>query len=587
MSAASYKADGNAAFAEKQYVKAIEAYSKAIDLEKDDTALGALLSNRSASYVLVQELDNALADATLAVQRRPTWSKAYARVAEVYARQQNFPASERAYTQAIKLAEDDVTKSRYSASLKTTQDAAAKVEKLAPKAEKVKIVNSTEDTLIGRLKRYVFDRGVQVPKDGGLAVTLAALENFSRGFEELEAALMQRRPDGNIYGRYHTNAVVSLVEGILLDEHAFFIGAGRDPAYPLGRKLSDLVPFELGNGGSIKYFSPATWSAEDIVDDLEKRVSTEGGSCMPAFSLFPLLLVTYPRLVLDSIRRVTAQLVRCLILRSFLFVMRHDQGAAVSDCKLALAILEVGWEKWAHLSFDDKGNLFRPTFTRVVRAWLLTKKMFSVDKVEKLALENLEKNPESDWPAFDGTTMRVSYWVMPAWEAYSALAFVYLHCNLQDPLPPGKLGFSNLVYVKKAAEYYDQAVRVMPDDTLGKPQFMWYAIQMHLFAGGLTAREAFKRVEAAEPIADKADQLLGGEDRVGPRPQVMLMIEAVADAVAAFPESQRDAAFAKILKPMPVVASESSKPNGWTHEAAMANPEWEDKVGELKVCYFV
>ncbi|GAA5868250.1 hypothetical protein JCM8547_002292 [Rhodosporidiobolus lusitaniae] len=89
-SASDFEGASNAAFAAKKYLKASKEYSKAIELEKDDVASAALLSNRSASYLQLNEYDKALEDANLACVKRPMWSKAFARVAEVYARQQNF-----------------------------------------------------------------------------------------------------------------------------------------------------------------------------------------------------------------------------------------------------------------------------------------------------------------------------------------------------------------------------------------------------------------------------------------------------------------------------------------------------------------
>jgi stress-induced-phosphoprotein 1 len=55
-SASTYKAEGNAAFAKKDWKRAIDAYSKALELESGE-ASAALLSNRSATYVFLQEFD--------------------------------------------------------------------------------------------------------------------------------------------------------------------------------------------------------------------------------------------------------------------------------------------------------------------------------------------------------------------------------------------------------------------------------------------------------------------------------------------------------------------------------------------------
>ncbi|BGP37461.1 hypothetical protein JCM10449v2_001367 [Rhodotorula kratochvilovae] len=58
-----FKAQGNAAFAQKKWLEAVKLYGQAIALEKDDTNLGSLHSNRSAAYVQLEQFDEALDDA--------------------------------------------------------------------------------------------------------------------------------------------------------------------------------------------------------------------------------------------------------------------------------------------------------------------------------------------------------------------------------------------------------------------------------------------------------------------------------------------------------------------------------------------
>lgn len=62
--ASSLKSEGNAHFAAKRWADAAASYTDAIRLEKDDTALSALLSNRSATYLHLGQPDKG----TLAVR---------------------------------------------------------------------------------------------------------------------------------------------------------------------------------------------------------------------------------------------------------------------------------------------------------------------------------------------------------------------------------------------------------------------------------------------------------------------------------------------------------------------------------------
>jgi ankyrin repeat protein/Flp pilus assembly protein TadD len=67
---------GNAAFAARDFPRAIKAFSMAIRL---DRANHVLYSNRSAAYVGAGQFEQALADAQKCVSLAPNWGKAYAR----------------------------------------------------------------------------------------------------------------------------------------------------------------------------------------------------------------------------------------------------------------------------------------------------------------------------------------------------------------------------------------------------------------------------------------------------------------------------------------------------------------------------
>jgi len=101
--AAALKAQGNAHFAKKQWQEALDLYSQALDLEKDNIALGALLSNRSACLAHLDRFELALADASRCIKLRPRWSKGFARSGEAYSRMQSFELAERACEHLIHL----------------------------------------------------------------------------------------------------------------------------------------------------------------------------------------------------------------------------------------------------------------------------------------------------------------------------------------------------------------------------------------------------------------------------------------------------------------------------------------------------
>ncbi|GJQ15201.1 hypothetical protein GpartN1_g6992.t1 [Galdieria partita] len=67
---------GNAAFAAKEFEKAIEAFSEAIQYDPDNHVL---YSNRSAAYASLGQYQEALKDAESCIQRKPDWAKGYSR----------------------------------------------------------------------------------------------------------------------------------------------------------------------------------------------------------------------------------------------------------------------------------------------------------------------------------------------------------------------------------------------------------------------------------------------------------------------------------------------------------------------------
>jgi len=71
------KAAGNKEFQAQNYPKAIEHFTKAIDLGFKDAHV--LYSNRSACYCGLRQYDDALADASKCIEAKPDWGKGYGR----------------------------------------------------------------------------------------------------------------------------------------------------------------------------------------------------------------------------------------------------------------------------------------------------------------------------------------------------------------------------------------------------------------------------------------------------------------------------------------------------------------------------
>lgn len=101
MSAEEYKAQGNQYFASKDFPKAIEYFTKAI--EASPTPNHVLYSNRSACYASLKNFSNALGDADECVKINPAWAKGYNRVAAAHYGLGNYDDSKANYSKALEL----------------------------------------------------------------------------------------------------------------------------------------------------------------------------------------------------------------------------------------------------------------------------------------------------------------------------------------------------------------------------------------------------------------------------------------------------------------------------------------------------
>lgn len=99
-----HKQEGNAAFQNGEYRKAIRCYSKAIEC---DSTNAALYSNRSAAYLAgaaqtgMDTRSLALRDATRATEIRPDWAKGYARQGEALMELERYHEAREAYEKAM------------------------------------------------------------------------------------------------------------------------------------------------------------------------------------------------------------------------------------------------------------------------------------------------------------------------------------------------------------------------------------------------------------------------------------------------------------------------------------------------------
>ncbi len=127
MSADELKAQGNAAFAAKDFEKAIDYFSKAIEAAPTNHVL---YSNRSASFASLKQFDKAFQDAQKTIEINPTWAKGYSRVAAAEFGLGKLDDAEKSYEKALEL---DSSNKQAQEGLKSVQN--AKLASSAPPSD--------------------------------------------------------------------------------------------------------------------------------------------------------------------------------------------------------------------------------------------------------------------------------------------------------------------------------------------------------------------------------------------------------------------------------------------------------------------
>ncbi|KAH9967717.1 hypothetical protein BGW80DRAFT_1339689 [Lactifluus volemus] len=94
------KAEGNKAFAAKDYDHAIDLFSKALDLDQNNFVLW---SNRSAAKAGKRDWDGALSDAEQCIKVNPSWAKGYARKGAALHGQRRYVEAIETYEAGLKI----------------------------------------------------------------------------------------------------------------------------------------------------------------------------------------------------------------------------------------------------------------------------------------------------------------------------------------------------------------------------------------------------------------------------------------------------------------------------------------------------
>lgn len=96
-----YKAEGNKYFAAKEFEKAIDLFTKAIEVSPEPNHV--LYSNRSGSYASLKNFTKALDDAQECIKINPSWPKGYTRLATAEFGLGNLEAAKESYNKCLSL----------------------------------------------------------------------------------------------------------------------------------------------------------------------------------------------------------------------------------------------------------------------------------------------------------------------------------------------------------------------------------------------------------------------------------------------------------------------------------------------------
>ncbi|AET40320.1 Hsp90 cochaperone STI1 Ecym_5582 [Eremothecium cymbalariae DBVPG len=100
-SAEEYKKEGNAAFVAKDFKRAVELFTNAIQESEEPNHV--LYSNRSGAYASLKKFDEALSDATECVKIKADWSKGHNRLGAAHFGLGNLDEAEESYKKALEL----------------------------------------------------------------------------------------------------------------------------------------------------------------------------------------------------------------------------------------------------------------------------------------------------------------------------------------------------------------------------------------------------------------------------------------------------------------------------------------------------
>jgi tetratricopeptide (TPR) repeat protein len=153
-----HKSQGNAHMANREYDLALEAYTAAIDLSPNGPQSHVYYSNRAAALCYLEQYLEAAQDSEQALQLKPTYGKAHARLGLARFFLQDYEGAVEAYTAALKYDPDNAASKSYLAKAKAKLEKQRHEESIQVTADARRLMEDPD--MIRMAKKVMNNKGV-------------------------------------------------------------------------------------------------------------------------------------------------------------------------------------------------------------------------------------------------------------------------------------------------------------------------------------------------------------------------------------------------------------------------------------------
>ncbi|KAI9574032.1 hypothetical protein HD554DRAFT_582539 [Boletus coccyginus] len=449
------KAEGNAFFIKKDFVRAYDKYSEAIAIDGQNAVLYA---NRSACSFGMSNFIDAVHDAHQATEIDPTYAKGWSRLASAHDASKEYTNAIEAWQNAIDaLPKTDLSpaerkqKEQYTTSLdKTKQRLETASSTLLPGI----VVNEIREKLPWQVAEEMLPE-LHAAGAAGYMSSAYVIHFANREFVDgvghmktLKKVPIEGDPSVfKIFG--HTSGLTCITNGLMRDFRVF-----RFDSQDWVPKLYTQMYFEAG-----KYNA---WTEEPV--DVIQRSALE----------------RLKKKGWDDVRPALSVVIRGWIMRAiFDKQLKNASHVAVERLKQTLELLHWGRQVWRDVSKDDRGVIFQDTFVVGVKVIYLDALMEAhakgpaADKKAHLdtlleaaneLLEDTQRIVPTAEPVDPGFVS--SFKVYPAAHARGSLGYYFVQMARSGHNPTEQ----KMQYLRAVGEYIKAANRLPEDDE----KHCWY-----------------------------------------------------------------------------------------------------------------